>query len=1132
MKLTANPAWLWLSPHIDKQSGAKFLRIMKLTTIIILAACLHTSAKGIAQQTITFSGKEVKLENVFNAIKKQTNYRFFFNTDMLSNASKVTIEVKNANVEQVMNMALKDQPLTFTIKGRTIFIMKKPEEEKKNTQVERTGDPITVSGRVTDDQGQPLAGANVKVKGGSNGVTTDAEGRFTLNNVDPNASLEISFVGHETQLLAVKGKTVFSVALGQKQSILDETVVIAYGTTSRRFSTGNVTTIKAADIERQPVNNPLLALQGAVPGLLITQASGVAGGGVVVRVQGENSIGRGSDPLYVIDGIPYTSQLLPNLAGTLLRGSGGPVINGVQGGGGNPLTYINPADIESIDVLKDADATAIYGSRAANGAILITTKKGKAGQTKVGLNIQTGWTKVKRKLDLLNNEQYIAMRREAFRNDNATVNLTTTDFDLNGLWDSTRFTDWQDVLIGGTGNFTDLQASVTGGSTNTQIFVGAGYHLEKTVFPGDFNDQKGSIHFNINNVSSNQRFRIQFSGNYLVDNNKLPQVDLTASALQLAPTAPALYNEDGTLNWMVNANGTSSWTNPLKYTIQKYRSKTTNLISNVNLSYKLLPDLEVKSSIGYNDLGVNDFSLSPLTAEKPEERVNTQNSAAFMSSKINSWIIEPQISYRKKIWKGSLEALVGTTINQINSNYQQIVGFGFISDEVLEDIKSASSVSVGNTGKAVYKYNAAFGRINYNWENKYILNLTARRDGSSRFGRESQFHNFWSSGFAWIFTKERWIKNIFSFLSFGKLRGSYGTTGNDQIGDYQFLNLYTPVTVDVPYQNVAGLEVKGLPNPHFAWEETKKLQFGIDIGLFNDRIIATANFARNRSSNQLLPYSLPWVTGAGALSAINFPATIQNVSWELSLSIDNIKTKEFTWSSNINLTIPKNKLVEFPNLEQSTYNGRLFIDEPISINKAYRYIGVDPASGVFMFEDKNGNSVSSPNFTTDQTVLINTMPKYFGGFKNNIAYKGFQLDFLFQFVKQIGKNYLFNGTPGRFVAGLGNQPVDVLNRWQKPGDLTDFQKFSQNTTLNSSASNFRSSDESFSDASFIRLKNLSLSYTLPQGWNKFRIQNFRVFLQAQNLLTVTSYKGLDPETKSATILPPLAVLTLGFHLDF
>jgi TonB-dependent starch-binding outer membrane protein SusC len=1141
MKLTANPAWLWLSPHIDKESGAKFLRIMKLTTIIILAACLHTSAKGIAQQTITFSGKEVKLENVFNAIKKQTNYRFFFNTDMLSNASKVTIEVKNANVEQVMQMALKDQPLTFTIKGRTIFIMKKVEEEKKGAQVAPTGDPITVSGRVTDENGEPLVGANVKVKGSQNGSTTDSQGHFTINNVDPNASLEISFVGRETEILSVKGKTVFSVALGQKQSILDETVVIAYGTTSRRFSTGNIANVKASDIEKQPVQNPLLALQGRVPGLLITQNSGVPGGGIVVRIQGLNSINNGNDPFIVIDGVPYPSQMPAVGSHDAVLGSSAGITG--PGGNGNPLNYINPADIESIDILKDADATAIYGSRAANGAILITTKKGKVGKTKLDINAQQGWGNVTKTMKMLNRRQYLDMRYEAFKNDG--VDLTTLtpnsrNWDLT-VWDTTRYTDWQKELIGNTSRYTNVNANVSGGTSIVQYLIGATYHRETSVFLGDFADQKGSMHFNINSTSASQRFRMQFSGNYMVDNNKLPGVDLTRDANLLEPVAPALYNPDGTLNWAPRpGNGNSTWeVHPLANVLySNYSNKTNNLVSNLQLGYTILKGLELKSSFGYTYLQATDFTSVPLVSQKPEFRPFIQRSATYGSRLMRSWIIEPQIVYKAHIGKGRLESLLGSSIQQSKSNSGSILGEGYTSDQLLYDFRAAAKLTAAASTIAEYKYNALFGRINYNWNEKYIINLNARRDGSSRFGANNRFHNFGSVGAAWIFSQEKLLKSNVPFISFGKLRGSYGTTGNDQIPDYQFLSLYTSSTPGVPYQGALGLYPLGIPNPYLQWEETKKLQFGIDLGFIQDRIFLSATYARNRSSNQLIQYILSVVSGNNSLTQ-NFPATVQNTSLEFSLNTVNIKGKNVEWTSGLNVTIPDNKLLAFPNIENSTYAKLLSVGYPLITSKLYSFSGADPVTGLYQVVDREGKTTMTPDPVLDKTILISKMAKLYGGFQNRVSFKGIELDFLLQFVKQKGVNNFFNNgtsvTPGLFVSGSSNQPVSVMDRWQKPDDISNIQKFS--SQLGGKAYEQLALAQAGSllvtDASYIRLKNVSITWKIPTAWyQKIDIQNCRVFVQSQNLLTITNYKGGDPENQSYATLPPLRVITIGFHIGF
>ncbi len=1107
----------------------------------MIIGLLQVSAHSTAQ--VTLKENAASLEKVLVAIKQQSGYDLFFNRSILkAKARLVIVDVNNVPVEQALQAVFKNQDqLTYSLNGNIISVKEKPEKksdlvtEGLNPRLEPTLPP-TVHGRITNEKGEAVAGVSISIKGGKTiGVTND-DGMFTLTNVPDNAILVFSAVNVETREVALannpglkSGASDLNLVLKTKTSVLDEVQMIAYGSTSKRLQTGNVTTVKGEDIAKQPVSNPLLALEGRVPGLFITQANGLPGSGVTVRIQGKNSITKGNDPLYIIDGVPYTSQLLPNFGGPL-GGSGGLVINGVADGSGNPLSFINPADIESIDVLKDADATAIYGSRAANGAILITTKRGKAGNTKVDINMQNGWGKVSHKLKLLNTQQYLQMRNEAIKNDGLTPD-PNADYDLT-LWDTTRNTDWQKVLIGGTAHYTDIHATISGGNTNTQFLIGSGYHRETTVFPGDFADQKGSLNLSLINTSVNQKFRVQLSVNYMVDNNQLPQYDLTSTAIQLAPNAPALYNANGSLNWMPDGNGTSTWLNqdnPLSDLYNTYENKTSNLVSNAVLSYKILPGLELRSNFGYTDLKGNEFTANPLIAVAPENRAGTQRGAGYSNSEINSWIIEPQASFKRNISKGTFEILVGTTISQNKTSFQQLTGSGYNSDNVLEDIKSATSVSIGATGRTVYRYNAVFGRINYNWNEKYILNISARRDGSSRFGTQSQFHNFEAAGLAWVFTKEKLINKVLPFMSFGKLRGSYGTTGSDQIGDYQFMNLYSSFTVGMPYQNINGLQVRGLPNPYLQWEETRKLQFGLDLGFLKDRILLTMNYVHNRSSNELLPYSLPIITGFTNIGATNFPATIQNTAWEFALNTTNIKSKNFTWNSSINLTIPQNKLIAFQNLATSAYASILIIGQPITIGKFYHYSGVDPTTGIYQFTDSHGQLTSSPKPATDHTVLLNSAPTFYGGFQNSFSYKGIRLDFLVQFVKQLGSNNMFGSLGG--AAFSSNQPVSVLNRWRNPGDIASIQKYNSDYSLFFHNGDAIGSDAAYSDASYIRLKNLSLSWELPGNWKKkVHFQDCRLFVQGQNLLTITKYDGLDPETKSLLGLPTLKVLTVGLRV--
>ena len=1106
------------------------LRIMKLTALLLLIGCLHVCAKGSGQK-VTLSRTNAPLQVVLMDIYHQTGISYGGKHELLEKAEKVTISVKNVPLEQALAICFKNQPLAYSIQDNVILITEKPSASKIAYYHLVT---IDVKGRVINENEEPLHGITVKVKGGNRMTQTDGNGEFYLTNSDANATLIFTGVNVEPFEYNVAGQMNIVIHLKPKINKLDEVQVIAYGTTTKRLNTGNVSTIKSTEIEQQPVNNPLLALEGRVPGLFITQSTGVPGSGISVRLQGQNSLQGGNDPLYVIDGVPYTSQLLPNVGQSIL-GSNGNTNAFAQTGGGNPLNFLNPADIESVDVLKDADATAIYGSRAANGAILITTKKGKTGSTSVDLNLQSGWAKVTRTLPLLNTQQYLEMRHEAFRNDGTTPG--SIDFDINGTWDTTRYTDWQKVLIGGTAHYTDVHASMSGGNANTNFLAATGYRKETSVFPGNLADQKGSLHFNINHISTNKRLQMQLSGNYMVDRNQLIGTDLTNTAIRLAPDGPALYNTDGTLNWSPLLNGNSTWINPLSNLYSKYNFKINNLIGNALLSYQVLPGLEIRSSLGYTNLQTNETSIAPLVAMAPELRASSTRVANFANGNISSWNIEPQVAYTHRVGKGTLDALVGTTILQTGSTLQRLFGIGFNSDLVLQDIKSASTVIVIQSIASTYRYNALFGRINYNLQNKYIINLTARRDGSSRFGSGNLFHNFGSIGAAWLFSNERFISQDLHFISFGKIRVSYGTTGNDQIGDYQFMNLYNSVSVPVAYQGATGLAPSGLPNPYLQWEETRKLQFGLDLGFLKDRILLNANYYYNRSSNLLQGYPLPYITGFNTIVE-NFPAIVQNKGLEITLTTKIIDAKKFTWASSVNLTIPQNKLVAFPNLASSSYANSYVIGRPVTIKKVYSLLGVDQTTGLYLFRDGHGSSTSSALSTADRIAIVNVDPEFYGGFQNSFSYKGFELEVMFQFVKQISNlNYQIGNQPGRFASStfgglISNQPVYVLQRWQKQGDISSIQKFSASypSTISTPFNNANISDLT-TDASYVRLKNICISWQLPKKWKqRAHFKNCKLYMQGQNLLTITHFKGMDPESQSVLSLPPLKVITLGLQV--
>jgi TonB-dependent starch-binding outer membrane protein SusC len=1127
----------------------QLLRVMKLTGFLILATCLHLSANGVGQ-SITLSVKNTSLKKVFKEIIRQSGTTIIYDDISLKDAKPVTVNVQNATTEEVLSVCLKGQPFSYAWKDGFIIVKSvKPTPTPDLSQglgdnfSSRLSPSITtppITGIVRGLDGKPLGSVNIIVKGTTRGTSTAADGSFSLQ-ASQGEWLVITLVGYGTKQIAVGNDgSVGTISLEISDSKLDEVQIVAYGTTTRRFNTGNVASVKAEEIANQPVQNPLLALSGRVPGLQIIQASGLAGGGISVRIQGINSISSGTQPFYVIDGVPFTSNLLPTLNQTLgLSGSAGVY---TPSGAGNPLSFINPSDIESIDILKDADATAIYGSRAANGAILITTKKGKAGSTNVDINLKQGIGKMTRRQDILNTSEYLQMRKEAYNNSGEPL-PTVASFDNYDLtvWDQNKNTDWQNVMLGGSAEYTDANASVNGGNSNTSFLVSAGFKRETTAFPGDFSDRKGSLHFQMSNTSSNQRFKISLNGQYMLDDNTLPGTDLTNVALYLAPNAPDPINADGSLNWAIAPSGLSSWGfypgNPLSYLRQPYNNKTRNLLGSAQISYEILPGFVIKSSLGYSTLTADEFWKFPLEGILPEQRSPNSRALLSASGNVSSWIIEPQLTYTRAFGKSRIDVLAGTTFQSDMRRRWNLYSWGFTSDDMMDDISLAAGTSVQSSVRSAYNYNALFARINYSLFDRYIINLSARRDGSSRFGAENLFHDFGALGAAWIFSETSFAKKSLGFLSFGKLRASYGTTGNDQIGDYRYLNLYGSVFAPVAYQNVQGLVPLGLPNPYLQWEETRKMQIGTDLEFFNGRLNFNVTYTRNRSSNQLLSYNLPIATGFSGIAS-NFPAIIENTGLEITLGGVLVRTKQFSWSANFNVTLPQNKLVAFPGLEKNSYANILVVGQPITISKAFRFAGVNSETGIYQFIARNGELTSTPKGRfqpdNDATVLINVDQRAYGGLSQHFNYRYLSLDILFQFATQKATNTRFGSLPGYFWAISGNQPRAVLDRWQKTGDVASYQQFNLYRTSDymEPANAATGSDAAYSDASFIRLKNVALTWQIPESvLHRSFLKQARIYAQAQNLLTFTQYDGLDPENRSNSALPPLRMITCGIQFN-
>ncbi|WP_163393191.1 SusC/RagA family TonB-linked outer membrane protein [Flavobacterium limi] len=962
-----------------------------------------------------------------------------------------------------------------------------------------------IQGIVTDGTA-PLPGVTIAVKGKLNVTAiTDYSGQYSLS-ASPQDTLIVSFIGFKTAVFPISGRTKIAIVLQFDTTTLQEVRVNAgYYSVKESERTGSIARITAKDIENQPVTNVLATMQGRMAGVNITQTTGVPGGGFDIKIRGQNSIRtEGNAPLYIIDGVPYASDPIGyNQTATTY-----PSVT-------SPLNSINPDAIESIEVLKDADATAIYGSRGANGVVLITTKKGKAGQTTFTVNASTGAGRVTRFMDLMHTEQYLAMRRQAFVNDGLT-SYGATDYDINGTWDQNRYTDWQKELLGGTTLLQDFQGTVSGGSQRTQFLLSGNYHQETTVFPGDFVYKKGGAQVNINHRSEDDRFRIAFSGGYTAQDNNLPAFDLTYDARALAPNAPALYDANGELNW---EDGT--WDNPLRNLNAQFLSRTKDLVANTVLSYVLLPQLTLKSSFGYTDLNTVETRTSPSTIYNPAYGITSDRSTIYVNhTHRSSWIAEPQLNWKKETGRGALDVLLGATFQHQTTEKLYESGSGFSSNSLIYNLAAAKFPKVLLDESTQYRYQAFFGRINYAYASRYILNLTARRDGSSRFGPGNQFATFGAVGAAWLFHQEGLFAAL-PWLSFGKIRSSLGTTGNDQIGDYMFLNTYT--TASANYSNAVGMQPTRLFNANFGWETNKKTEAALELGFFQDRIFATAAWYSNRSSNQLVGVPLPGTTGFSVLQS-NLDATVENTGWELSLRTVNLNTAHFNWTTSLNLTFARNRLIEFPGLANSAYSQKYRIGQPLNILLLYTFKGVNDQTGVYEFEDLNQDGrITAPE---DQQTIADLNPKYYGGLHNELRYKNWKLDFLFQFVKQ--DNILY---PMGFAGQMANQPLTAGDSWVSAGDPASYQRYT--TGVNSSVVQgdnlFNKSTASITDASFIRLKNIALSYDVPLQLNHTRCT---VLLQSQNLLTFTRCKGGDPEFTFTGYLPPLKVITAGVQLTF
>lgn len=1070
---------------------------MRLTSVLFLASLLQVSAATYGQR-ITINRENAPLKSLFKEIRRQSGYDFFYDARIIPPGIKRSIQVTDVPVGQALNTLLSGLPLTYEIKDRLVIIIRKEEPSLPGNMTASLA--IDVRGRVLDSLSAPLQGASVRVRRTGKAVITNANGEFYLPGLEKSDVLQVTFIGYLLKEVPVDTEQML-IKLQPGTTRLDEVMVMAYSKTSRRLSTGSSGKVSGGDITKQPVSNPIIALQGRVPGLFITQSAGYAGANVTVNIRGRNSMNPlpgSSSPLYIVDGVPFGSD---------------PVEKSIGGFSAaldfSPLNTINPAEIESIDVLKDADATAIYGSRGANGVILITTKKGRAGGTDFTVDVSQGFGEAGNLVEMLGTKEYLEIRKQAFANDNIIPNAANAP-DLVS-WDPNAYTDFPGLLIGNTSHQTNARVSVSGGNMYTQFTLGGTYRKESTVYYSKSEDKAVQLRMSVQHKSADSRFATSASVSYNTDNNKIPGYNLSLVNYGLPPNYP-LHNADGSLYFGPGYN------NPLAPFNSSTNLKSANLNATASLRYTILPGLDIKANGGYNLIDVKGTIINPTTASNPA--FNSPSLVTMNNNYIRTYLAEPQVTYEMSAGKGRLNLIAGGTWQQTET-VQPFWIIGIYTNEKLVNSLNATDVLGKSSGYADYRYASLFGRAEYNWNDKYLFSANIRRDGSSKFGANHRFGTFGSAAMGWIFSKEDFVTQNLPWLSFGKLRASYGTVGNDKIRDYEYQSNYL---AGASYGPLITLSHDRIANPYLKWEQTKKFDVALDLGFINDRILFTAGYYRNRTTDVLGEVPLPAQAGKNSYTA-NFDAVVQNQGVELELNTVNIGNRQFKWTSSFNITIPENKLVSFPGLMTSTYNNQYVIGESLNLRTIFRSTGI--VDGIATVADVNGDGVITTGINAngkgDYIVYGNNDAKFYGGLNNTFTYKGFQLDVFFQGISRtaVRGDLNFGTYPGTGY----NLPKSLVNTGLKYSSNTS-------TAAGSKFFYFTNSDLAIESAAFLRLRNVSLAWNVPAAFlKKVKMSSLQVYARGQNLLTITGYKGLDPETLTNQV-PPLKMLIAGFRTTF
>ncbi|MDR0726004.1 MAG: SusC/RagA family TonB-linked outer membrane protein [Prevotellaceae bacterium] len=962
----------------------------------------------------------------------------------------------------------------------------------------KTGTKHTVKGIVRDkNTGEALTGVLIK-ENSSHWTLTDENGVFTLNVADTTPTLDAALPGYQLQQVTVSDPS-------HSQTI---ELVEATFSSNKTSQTSTVSKIGSEIIEQEQTINTVNALAG--------RASGVAVENGKIKIRGQSNVqDELSEPLVIIDGVQLPSGF--NWSS--------------HSGQTSPLNILNSSSIESIEILKDSDATAIYGGKGANGVVIINTKKITSSKLQLSASASAGVTGVTEWYDFLTTEEYLDIRRKAFEADAKLGLPAATPTESNAydllIWGDKYHTDWQKEFVGQTGKVYDGQVSLSGGNKHTSFYLHADYFETGNVLLAEPDDKTKRLgtRLLVNHRGLDDKLDITASFAFNTFNSKSRGLD-PDTYLVYAPNQP-VYNDDGSLYWL-----NSSVNNPLRVKYANTENKNTTLITNLQTHYRFLPDFDAIVDFGYTKNTTDQFQSYRQNYLNPYATSAYRNRVLAGDSYSDIFIVEPRLNYTRTIGKGALTVLLGATyqINNLASDDFELRDFA--SETMFRNYSAAGVRYDVNSDDKTVKRASLYARASYDFAGRYLFSGIVRRDGSSIFAKKNRYGNFWSIAGAWIFSGEEFVRENLGFLNYGKLKISHGITGNDNVADFQHIDAYE--TSSYPYEGNAGLYLLRVSNPDFTWEKTRKSEVALDIAVLDNRLQIGSAFYFNRSYSLIDARPLASQAGIGGYSD-NIPGIIiENKGFELELVSTNVKTEKFQWFTTLTFTLPNNNIIkEFPNVEITSYATTYKVGESKNIVWGYKYTGINPENGVPTVEDLNGDGkITSAD---DKQFLRDTDPDYYGGLHNSFRYRNLQLDVFFYFTKRpFSEGYLKTYYYPLGYVGRNIPRKYATDYWTPENPGASRPGLTTTTTSDIGYAYYyyyTESDAFYSDASYISLKNVALAYTLPQSVSKkIKAKVIRLYVKGENLLTISKFDEWNPETKSS--IPPFRTITAGINLGF